>query len=131
MTPHPQRCETLKTLYDYCVEQFTSAEDNSDVETAFEKMLVLFPQTHYNRTGIWNGCAFPAATERDKTLDEYYIDFEENGGEYTGHLRICTPDKLEFDGDRTLKTNGVIIKLDEKIELVEKQEPRTAPAGDQ
>jgi len=75
MTPHPQRCETLKTLYDYCVEQFTSAEDNSDVETAFEKMLVLFPQTHYNRTGIWNGCAFPATTEqeiREKVLDKFY-----------------------------------------------------------
>ena len=80
---------------------------------------------------IDSGCTSHTATEREKSLDEYYIDFEENGGEYTGHLRICTPDKLEFDGDRTLKTNGVIIKLDEKIELVEKQEPRTAPADNQ
>ena len=50
---------------------------------------------------------------------EYMIDFEENGGEYTGHLRIITRDYLSLHGERVIKIGDTIIQLDEVIVTVD------------
>jgi len=47
---------------------------------------------------------------------EFYIDYDENGGEYTGHMRLETTEKVTISGKHLLKIgNTTVIKFNEEI----------------
>ena len=54
------------------------------------------------------------------SLKEYYVDYDINGGEYTGHLVIRTYDTIRVHQKRYIDIgDNTTIQLDEDIEGVE------------
>jgi len=119
---HPIRCDLIKELYAYAVAQFTSAEGDSDIEKAFEKMLDLFPQTIFARTGIWpETCVSsndtpaqhpPGSLDRKKMID-YLID-EIAHSQCHSPKCVCLnlKQKIEY-GDFNIANSSPVQVLDE------------------
>lgn len=51
-------------------------------------------------------------------MKTYIVEFEENGSEYTGWLKV-TCNKIKQIGNNTFIVDGVMVEIDEKIIEIE------------